>query len=250
MAVSIKRTAHMIAPTRHYIVAATPRTGSSLLCEGLSATGIAGRPAEVFAPDFRDPWYKRWGVRRDAPFSEYLNSARQFGTTPNGVYGMKIQWMHVTVLASDVQQCGPPEAVLQSLFPDASFVNIVRRDRRAQALSWFRACGSNEWFRTVSTVAPPADPPELDIEQVRFLEWHIGQQQSSWQDYLSDRGTQPLVLEYERLVDDYRGEVGRVLAFLGLDVSASWSIPEPELARQADEVTFRWREVMDATAPQ
>jgi len=238
----------MIATRRPYIVAATPRTGSSLLCEGLSATGIAGRPAEVFAPDFRSPWYTWWGLRRDAPFSEYLKSALQFGTTANGIYGMKIQWMHVAVLAADVRQRGKPEAVLESLFPDARFVNIVRRDRRAQALSWFRACGTNEWFRTTSTVVPPVEPPELDVEMVRYLEWHIDEQQMSWEKYFRDRSVQPLVLEYERLASDYRGHVGRVLAFLGLDESAARAIPEPELARQADGITFRWREVMDASA--
>jgi trehalose 2-sulfotransferase len=31
-----------------YLVCATPRSGSTLLCEGLKATGVAGRPEEYF----------------------------------------------------------------------------------------------------------------------------------------------------------------------------------------------------------
>ena len=139
---------------RHYLVAATPRTGSSLLCEGLSATRIAGYPAEVFAPDFRGQWYERWGLVRDVPFSVYMAASLEFGTTPNGVYGMKIQWMHVPVLAADIALSGDCGAALDSLFPNATFINTVRRDRRAQALSWFRAWRTNEWFRTVRTPLP------------------------------------------------------------------------------------------------
>jgi LPS sulfotransferase NodH len=235
----------MIRAVRYYIVAATPRTGSSLLCEGLAATGIAGRPAEVFAPDFIDPWYGLWGLKRDVPFSSYLNSAFEYGTTENGIYGMKIQWMHVAALACNVQHQGQYETVLESLFPGAAFINIVRKDRCAQALSWFRACNTNEWFRTASTPQPPVVPPSLDIDRVRFLEWHIVQQQSSWQKYFHERRIQPLVVEYERLVEDYRGQVGRVLGFLGLNDGAARIIPDPKLMRQADAVTVCWRKEVD-----
>src|SRR5438309_9224996 len=34
--------------TRSYLVCATPRSGSTLLCETLEATGVAGRPREYF----------------------------------------------------------------------------------------------------------------------------------------------------------------------------------------------------------
>jgi LPS sulfotransferase NodH len=35
-------------PRVSYLVCATPRSGSTLLCEALSGTGLAGRPAEYF----------------------------------------------------------------------------------------------------------------------------------------------------------------------------------------------------------
>jgi trehalose 2-sulfotransferase len=230
---------------RRYIIASTPRSGSSLLCEGLCASGVAGRPAEVFAPDFRDPWYSRWKVRREARFEEYLEAALRFGTTPNGIYAMKIQWMHVPVLAVDARYIGSPEGVLDSLFPGATFVNIVRRDRRAQAISWFRACETNEWFRTESTKAPDNSKRRLDIERVRYLECHLDGQQSSWERYFRDRNIQPLIVEYERLANGYRGEIARVLAFLGLDPAQGLEIPNARLFRQADSISEAWRRQMD-----
>src|SRR5262245_61613701 len=122
-------------PERCYVVAATPRTGSSLLCECLEATGIAGRPAEVFAPDFRDQWRKYLSVPAGASFDEYLGIVFRYGSTPNGVRALKIQWMHVATLANEYRFAGDSDDVLEALYPGAAYVNIRRQDRRAQALS-------------------------------------------------------------------------------------------------------------------
>ena len=35
-------------PTRSYLICATPRSGSTLLCEALTNTGVAGNPKEYF----------------------------------------------------------------------------------------------------------------------------------------------------------------------------------------------------------
>lgn len=232
-----------------YIVAATPRTGSSLLCEGLEATGIAGCPAEVFAPDFRGRWYKYWLLSQSASFSDYLDAAFRHGTTNNGMYGLKIQWMHIAVLARKLSFVGNSDDVLESLFPDAAFVNIVRRDRRAQALSWFRAITTNEWWRFKGDQKTPIEPI-FDGDTVRTLEAEIMQQQSAWEQYFLKRRIEPLVIEYEELSRDYQGQVARVLAFLHLNVSAAYLIPPPRLVRQSDDLTLRWRRLMEATLSQ
>ena len=38
----------MPVPMSAYLVCATPRSGSTLLCRALTATGVAGRPEEYF----------------------------------------------------------------------------------------------------------------------------------------------------------------------------------------------------------
>jgi LPS sulfotransferase NodH len=225
--------------TCRYIIAGTQRSGSSLLCEGLGATGIAGRPGEFFAPDFREPWFRRWGLPHDCSFGDYLAAARLHATGRNGVLGIKIQYMHVRELARWAELRGEPEDALESLFPRARYINIRRRDRLGQALSWFRAIRSNEWSRTEGM--PPAPAPELEAETVRMLEEHLARQQSAWEQYFSSRGIEPLVVEYETLVEDYRTAIARVLEFLGLDGATARLIPVPRLVRQADATTTAWR---------
>jgi LPS sulfotransferase NodH len=250
-----------VAP-RPFIVAATPRTGSNLLCEGLEATGIAGRPAEVFAPDFRPFYCRHWSISEDVSFPEYLAMARRHGMTPNGVYGLKIQKMHVAHLGREAGLVGEyfegeNDDVLELLVPNARYINIVRRDRRAQAISYYRALLSNEWVRRPSEEEqrrvfqlPPqhSGPLPFDARAIRDLERQLAQQQASWQRYFTKRDITPLVFEYEKIAGDYRGTIADALAFLELDASAAAAIPPPRLVRQADDLTDRWRERLEAHA--
>jgi LPS sulfotransferase NodH len=229
-------------PHTVYVIAATPRTGSNLLCEGLSATGVAGVPQEYFAPDFVTMWRSRWGLDASSGPGAFVETALRHGTSSNGVTAFKIQWMHVARLAGCL---GLVEAeVLPTLLPGAAFVNTVRRDRRAQALSWFRAIETREWGRLAGSPAPPA--PALDVEAMVRLEAHIAWQQAAWEAYFAAAEVVPLTVEYESLDADYRGQLSRVLRFLGLDASAAEAVPAPRLARQADDVTVRWRRQLDS----
>lgn len=224
-----------------YIVAATPRSGSSLLCEGLSATSVAGFPNEFFAPDFRWMWRKAWGLEDSIGINSYIESALFHGTSRNGITAFKIQWMHAAPLAEEMGR--PGEDALSALLPGARFVNIIRLDRRAQALSWFRAIATNEWWRFGAASGPP--PPAFDRAAVLSLEAHLQNQQNAWQRYFAERGIVPLTVEYEALGRDYRGEITRVLQFLGLDRLPAAAIPPPCLSRQADSVTADWRQRLD-----
>lgn len=229
----------------NYIVCATPRTGSSLLCEGLWATGIAGYPGEVFAPEFRDPWLQAWRLERTVDFARYLDAVIQHGTTSNGVFGTKIQYMHVRPLADEAGFEGSADDVLEHLFPCVKFVNIVRRDRRAQALSWYRAMATNRWAQWARTPAP-TNLRSPAIEEILFLEKEIERQQSGWENLFSDRGIDAGRVEYDELDNDYRGQVSSVLAYLGLDPYAAQSISPSRLVRQADSTSRAWRSAIDA----
>lgn len=220
-----------------FIIAATPRSGSNLLCEGLRATGVAGVPTEPYAPDFRWMLCAQWGLSPSVDMRTYVDVALDRGTTPNGVTGFKIQWMHVDGLARALGLADGD--VLAALLPGACFVNIVRGDRLAQALSWYRAIATGEWWRFDGGEGPPAPP--LRAAEVRYLQWHLEAQQAAWAHYFAGRGVAPLTVRYESLVADYRGEIARVLRFLGLDDSAAMDIPAPRHSRQADAVSTEWK---------
>jgi LPS sulfotransferase NodH len=124
----------LVEPTLSYLICATPRSGSTLLCAALDDTGIAGHPAEHFEvlletgqarqprdyfqrsndpevwallddPEFRDVLgeyggrYSEHPARRDPSwrppdFERLVEGALHEGTTENGVLGTKIMWAY------------------------------------------------------------------------------------------------------------------------------------------------------------
>src|SRR3954451_18458419 len=111
-----------------YLVCATERSGSTLLCESLAATGIAGSPAEYFetlretglprqprgylsflrdpSRGGRLPAVAVDGAGRDTSGEALLGRARQEGTTATGVCGGK---MMGASLDASPGRFGPPE---------------------------------------------------------------------------------------------------------------------------------------------
>src|SRR5215207_3314728 len=105
-----------VPPSRSLLVCATPRSGSTLLCESLAATGVAGCPREDFealahsrrrrAPEeyftgVDDPEVGAILAQRPdpeppaavpEPYEAFLQDAVARGTTANGVFATKLMW--------------------------------------------------------------------------------------------------------------------------------------------------------------
>ena len=61
--------------TISYMICATPRSGSTLLCEALRNTGLAGYPDEYFGPMHVARWTEKWQTRSDQEYLEmYLHT--------------------------------------------------------------------------------------------------------------------------------------------------------------------------------
>ena len=157
-------------PTRSYLVCATPRSGSTLVCKALRDTGVAGRPEEYFEalrstgrPRRPSEYFE--GVDDRSIFDElgeqdgegsapppawsrtaydrYLDWAMEQGTTDNGVFGAKLMWQYlgdfVGLLRNvpDFRHLPLPE-LLPAAFPDTLWTTHPeprrwrRRDRRVR----------------------------------------------------------------------------------------------------------------------
>ncbi|WP_156690040.1 Stf0 family sulfotransferase [Mycobacterium sp. Marseille-P9652] len=246
-----------------YVIASTPRSGSSLLAAGLVATGVAGRPEEYFTPDHIGAYKEDLRLPVNCSWGEYLAKVMAFAATENGVRGVKIHWRHVVTLAQALGMVGDPGIVLEKLFPAAVFVNIVRGDKRAQALSLFRAETTGEWFRARGSsrsvrpwglymARPTPGEAAADLtgvaptyEQITEIERILGAEQAAWIDYFTTRRRTVLTVRYEELDANYSAEIARVLQFLGADPAHAAALPKPPLERQSDHVTDRWRRLID-----
>lgn len=241
----------MATPRMSYIIASTMRTGSYLLCEALEWTRRAGYPREIFCPERRGMYEGEWKLPKGIALDEFLRKAIEAGTTANGVFGTKIHFHHVEPLARECKFTGEPVQVLRKIFPDAKYVHLRRRDRRAQAISWYRAKVTNEWWRIRGVPQPDltGKAAEFHAPEIRRREFALEQQERAWDRFFADAAVESITMDYEVLAANYREEVARVLAFIGEDPALAQQLPEPRLQVQADATTEEWRRKMDAMFP-
>jgi LPS sulfotransferase NodH len=220
-----------------YVIATNPRSGTNLLCEALTQTGIAGRPAEIGLK-----------FRGDVPFDDYVAARIRAFSTGNGVSGVKLFWGQVQALIRQGYPTLDSDGLLEHLFGDARYVRLIRHDRRGQAVSLYRAMATNEFRRRPGVANRHINGPDPDFngEEIRRLEKMLIRHEACWDESFRRRGITPLVLEYETLVSERREQTSRVLSFIGQDPAAAFTIPEPQLLRQADSKTVQWCQMLDA----
>ena len=222
---------------RSYLICGTNRSGSTLLCELLKSTGVAGRPEEYFWRGDEPYWAGRWGVSEPG---DYVRAAMKEGTTANGVFGAKIMWSHMPDLFAKLRTAGAKRALtecelLRRTFPELRFVWLWREDLVAQAVSFSRATQTGEWRAD----DPPGRKPRFDFGQIAHLLREVKEQNEAAQRWFAANGVEPYRVRYEELVDDMEGVTRRLLAFLGVDLPSGVTL-EHDITKQADDLNSEW----------
>lgn len=239
--------------SRGYLLCGTPRTGSTLLCELLTSTGVAGRPESYFRGPDQLRWADRFGLsvaNGSLDYREFAAAARRFGTTSNGVFAARVMWGTVEVMCNGLdprRRTRTDLDVLEGAFGPLSLVHLVREDVVAQAVSWARAEQSGYWQRGDGIVAEP----ELDLAQLHRLVHTITEHTRAWRSWFRAQEAAPLQVTYEELVHDPQTTVLEVLDHVGVDAPADWT-SEVGTPQQADELNAEWarryRETVGATS--
>ena len=232
-------------PHTSYLICATPRSGSFLLCEALRNTNLAGRPAEYFGLAQESYLLKYWNISK-YDYARYLPRVIQHGTTPNGVFGAKVIWLYFDEFIMKLRQIPGLEEkmtvpdLLSVLFPNLHYIWITRRDKLRQAISYVRALQTGEWMRRTSEPPPSIKEPVFDLESIDTLLQEILKEELSIQQYFDLHGILPFTVVYEELVSAYEETAQQILAYLGILVPKGLVFRKRELQRQADTVTEEW----------
>lgn len=270
----MSETGEQVQPTRSYLVCATPRSGSTLLCETLLATGVAGHPREYFEalketglP--RRPREYFWGLRspevirllpHDAnidqsaersptwereDYRRHLEWAIAEGTTPNGIFGSKMMWNYFNdflELARGIPRFGGmgDGSLLNAAFPGLHYVFISRNDKVRQAVSLWRALQTWVWRKEAPDEPLPVQRSVYSFDAIDHLLDQLRRHEDAWRGFFFRIGQRPLSIVYEDVVGDLAGSVSRVLAEVGVALPDGWSLPERSPSRQSDELSESW----------
>jgi LPS sulfotransferase NodH len=231
-------------PQRSYVVASSPRTGSTLLCRALWDSGLAGAPKEYLNPMQLRDWELRFGARRyglvrgpllglvgrvrwpEERLAAHLERVR-VRRSSGGWFGLKLHGHHR-------RRCFGEEGPERALGP-VRWIHIARLDRLDQAISWARAEQTGSW-----SAQQAADlPPVYSARRIRACLDRIEAQEADWEAFFERQRLRPLRLTYEDLVGDLAGTLGRVSAYLELPRPVASS--RPPTVRQADELSAVWK---------
>ncbi|MFN8217608.1 MAG: Stf0 family sulfotransferase [Solirubrobacterales bacterium] len=277
-------------PDRSYLVCATPRSGSTLVCQALSETGVAGRPEEYYEalrhsgrprrpeeyfvgvedPSIRDHLGER-GVGSEPPprsplwsrtaYDRYLEWTFEVGTTPNGVFGAKLMWSYLGDFVSLLRNIPayrdvPLAELLPTVFPDLTFVRVVRANKVRQAVSLWKAVQTATWREdqasaSAGSVEEEGSPPyrtfiEEHRPQLRFhyraIDHLLNQllvEEASWDAFFEHAGIRPILVLYENFAADFETSTLNLLDRLGLAPPQDFRL-EPRMKRQSDRVNDDW----------
>jgi trehalose 2-sulfotransferase len=277
-------------PDRSYLVCATPRSGSTLVCHALEETGVAGRPEEYFEalrhsgrprrpeeyflgvedqsirdhlgersvgsePQPRSPLWSR------AAYDRYLEWAFETGTTDNGVFGAKLMWGYLGEFVSllrNIPACRdvPLAELLPAVFPELTFVRVVRANKVRQAVSLWKAVQTATWREDqastkVGSIEEDGSPPyrsfaEAHRPQLRFHYKAIDHllkglliEEASWDAFFEHAGIKPILVLYENFAADYETSTLNLLERLDLSCAEDFEF-EPRMKRQSDRINDDW----------
>ena len=235
----------MVSPVNAYILCSTPRTGSTLLCSLLQATGVAGYPESYFRSQDIAARAKAWGIcRQDGSFTfeDYLNCVLERGRSTNDVFSTRVMWGTMAELTSNLRligTAGDDLEVLSQAFGTTKFVYLERIDRVAQAISRLRAEQTHVWHVTDS--ADHANPKREAFYNEAAIQHYIDESEAhdrAWNKWFHQNNILPLRLNYEDLDAAAIPVVHQVLDFIGVDHP---KIPiTASNVRMADDMSAEW----------
>ena len=232
-----------------YLICATPRTGSTLLCGLMASTKVAGQPESYFRKPDEQTWAVRWDIVHSSDgvfeYSEFVRAAFAAGRTENGVFAARIMWGTLDYLFDRLGTVYPASAggdlgLLNQAFGQTGFIYLHRDDVLAQAVSWHRAEQTNVWHQADQEESKqPEQVPRFDFDQISKFVQMIEEHNSAWRTWFASVGIQPHMVRYEDLDADPVGVACEILGFLGLKLPPG-SVITTRQRRLADEINARW----------
>jgi LPS sulfotransferase NodH len=253
-----------------YLVCSTQRSGSTLLCELLRATDVAGAPDEYFErlrgtglPRQPRQYFEDASVQEIAErlpptapgnpeqpgeFEHWFRYVLQRGTTLNGVFGAKMMWNYLDDFRLRMAELPGLSGLsfnerLEAVFPGLQIIFMRRRDKVEQAVSLWKAIQTQQW-RTESesgseqVEADEAPGVEYDYQAIEYLLNELHRWDARWEDWFHATGREPIRVFYDEFTVSRAATIGRVLDALGIEPP----VPEDKkpMRRQADDSSRDW----------
>ena len=219
---------------KSYIVASTPRCGSTFFCKELWQTGVLGAPSEYI--NYRNRATARMiGYRmverlNAATPAEYFEKLLACRTTRNGIFGLKTHFDHFEA----AYEAFP--GMLDALAP-VTFIYIDRENIIAQAVSFAKALQTDTW---TSLNGRKTGTLKYDRELISKSIVRLEHQKRAWHRWFAANGIKPFVVTYEKLAADKENVIRSVVELLGAQNDEPEPVNVPTLEKESDNTNKEW----------
>lgn len=218
-----------------YVICATPRTGSTFLCEALEYLEIIQHPECLYEALY--PKNKETDLFKHTPPEQYMKAWLD-RADQNGVSGCKILASQLREHVSTV-----PKMMLQNmidLFPDDTyFIWLKRKNKLRQAVSMTRASKTNMWRKMRRHENRPTPKFVITDTEIDKQAYALRKDDLYLKKFFRESKVKPLILYYEDFQDDISQAVQEILNYIGLDKKKNIPVRKGELLRQSDAITER-----------
>lgn len=233
-----------------YLICGTPRSGSTLLCDLLGQTGVAGRPDSYYRLQSIPDFVQRFGIAPGEGLDferRYLAAVVETGSGGTGILGLRLHDLSLFDLLGRLAMLYPDEptdrARVEAAFGATLYLRLRRHDKIAQAVSRLKAEQSGLWHRHADGGAreqvKPYEAPVYDAARLRALIGEAAAHEAAFDAWASGQAIAPVDISYEELSEDPKATLARILVALGRDPAAA-SRAEVKTARLADAVSSEW----------
>lgn len=247
--------------SRSIVIAASQRSGSTLLGRALELTGAVGTPREWFQNSDREERMRAYRLRPDTPHIDLLKRIVRNETTPEGIFPLKIMWdtMEPLLLRLRDNTLGAAEGDgrdferFSALLPQPRFVLVTRRDKLKQAVSFVKSVQSGVWEYRGKEVKIDPELLAFDYLAIRGALAKFEHEEAAWKAFFAANEIPHLHIVYEDFVKEYEGTLREVFAFLGMPAPERLEREAMDLRVMSDGVNKAWidrfREYSSALRP-
>lgn len=232
-------------PPRSVIVCTTPRSGSTLVCALLRASGQAGHPESWYRAEDREDYARDWGLPPGgADPAAYLAAAIRAGQDgrPDGTCGLRLQPPALPAFLADLRAVPGPGgsdlARMRHALGRCDFVFVSRRDDVAQAVSRLKAEVSQVWHLD-GTEGPPQGRASYDPVRIDAFRTEAAEGNRLWERWFAAEGIEPRRIVYEDIRHDPAGAIADLLATIGLSLPPGLRLAVPNRP-MADAESADW----------
>lgn len=236
-----------------YVICTSPRSGSTLLCDLLTATGIAGVPDSYFHRPSVSDWLASFDLTPQSAASKQVildaifQAAIARGSGETGIFGLRLQRHSFDFFAQELAILHPGHTSdaqrFRAAFGRTLFVHLTRRDKVEQAISYVKARQTGLWHvasdgTELERLNPHAEPI-YDGAELRNCYETMMAYDRDWRGWFERENIDPLRISYDALSADPLEVLCQVLDRLGVDCNAANGI-EPGVKKLADSTNQDW----------